>query len=189
MKVFEILFAAAAAIAIASCIAGIGIADAASARPFEDLHTPPDGPPAVTTARPYTYVHDMTVHGYAPGNHQNLIATLSLELDGAGGQPITIGINGTPFWTGQLQDAFTGISIDLDFLNDGVATITLTKGGGQGSVIRFVRSRLVIETLPILPFVPEVPSIPVPGSIAVMGFGLLAMAGLINRRTRRHSPH
>lgn len=167
----------------------VSVAGAAHALPITDVFTP-DNAVTLSTDTPYSFSHDLTVHGFDPLNHIISSATLDLQITGAGGQPLSISLDGITSFSDQLNTLLAGqpLSIDFDYLqDDGILNVVLTKGGGKGSTFSFLGSTLFVdgeiqdvgnEPTPG----PGPTQVPVPAGLAILGVGLASLGVTFRRR-------
>lgn len=160
----------------------IGLAGAAHALPITDVFTP-NGAVTLTTGTAYSFSHDLTTHGFDPLTDIISNATLSLAIQGAGGQPLTISLDGSLTFSDQLNAFLDDQPLVIDFSSlqdDGILNVVLTKGGGKGSTFSFLGSTLFVEGS--IAGGPDLAQVPAPAGLGVLGLGLAALGVTLRRR-------
>jgi len=156
-----------------------GLASTAQALPITDV-VQPLSPVTLGTGVAFPYTHDLLAHGFDPLSDTLTGATLTLDLTGPGGQPLAIRFDGDQVFNSNLN-TLGPITVTLSYLQaDGLLNVTLTKGGGAGNSFSFVRSTLFADGVVGDPG----NDIPEPGTLALLGIGLLGGVARL-RKSRR----
>lgn len=176
--------------AAAVVVGTIGFAGLAQALPITDTYTAPGGMVELSTGITYIYQHNLLDDGFDPLTQTitNAVLTFSFGPQ-AGGNDITVALDGTNAYSGKLNDllgsAEDDLIVNVSYLqSDGILEVKLTKGGGGGSKFQFYGSTLFVDGVTETgdnEGTPGGQEVPEPETLMLFGAGLMGL-GLLRRR-------